>query len=427
MKSTLGTKIHSRSECAHAVWTHVTVDSGGMEVLMYCFDEHIDRKGTSDLKWNAASAKSMLGADMDADTIPMWIADMDFRCPPCITEVLTKRVSHGIFGYCVQKEDYFNALVWWQKQRSGWEIRPEWIVPAPGVVPAINVAIRAFTPPGGNVIIQPPVYDPFKETVEKTGRVVVNNPLILENGHYEMDFVGLERLASDQNTNLLILCSPHNPVGRVWTESELSRLCDICLRHQVRIISDEIHSDLIFDGYRHIPLGSLNEGIKNNCIVCTAPSKTFNVPGLKCSNIIIPNLDLRNSFTQMRNNMDLKINSTMAVEVLPAAYSTQGEVWLKDVLKYLQENVAMVGEFLKERIPGIRLIWPEGTFLVWLDCTGLNMEEQELMDRLNHKANLIMIAGSWFGKEGTCYLRFNIAHPRDVVREALLRMESVLG
>lgn len=392
---------------------------------MYDFDEQIDRTKTSDLKWNPAAVKGMLGADVGEDTIPMWIADMDFRCPPCITEALESRVKHGIFGYCAPTRLYYNAVAAWQKKRNGWDIDPGWIVTSPGVVPALNIAIREFTKKGEKVIIQPPVYDPFNKTIEQTGRIAVKNPLIWNGTRYEMNFEELECLASDADTHMIILCSPHNPVGRVWTEAELTRLCQICVSHHVLIVSDEIHSDLIFKGHKHIPVGMINEEAKLHSIVCTAPSKTFNVPGLKCSNIIIPNEELRNRFESARDAYGLKVNNTMAVEVIPAAYSQDGEDWLLEAIDYMEENRKAVDEFLKNKIPDIRMIPSEGTFLVWLDCTACGLGEKELLERLNHEAGLVLIPGSWFGKEGTNYVRFNIAHPRTVVLEALKRIEKM--
>lgn len=394
---------------------------------MYNFDEIIDRTKTNDLKWNSEITKAMIGCHLEDDTIPMWIADMDFKCPPCILERLKERLEQGILGYCSPRGKYYEAIMTWLKKRHDWEVKKEWIVTSPGIVPALNVAIRAFTNYGDKVLIQQPVYDPFKETIRKTGRIPVNNPLILhKNGTYEMDYKGLENLLSKEKIKLMILCSPHNPVGRVWKQEELQKLGEICKKYGVFIISDEIHSDMVYHQYKHIPICKVNETLEQCTMVCTAPSKTFNVAGLKCSNIIIPNIEYREKFVKTRDEMGLNINSTMAIEVVPAAYCKEGEIWLDEVIGYIEENVKMVQSFLKERLPMITMTKPEGTFLLWLDFSKVSEDENEILKLLNDKAKVAVVPGSWFGEEGRNYIRFNIAYPRSILEKALLNIEQAI-
>lgn len=392
--------------------------------MQYDFDREIDRKDTYDLKWNKDLLEARLGRQVADDFIPMWIADTDFACAPHIVEALKRRAEKEIFGYCGPTSEVYRAFDWWTETRYQWEVLPGQIIILPSVVAGINIAIRAFSKEGDGVIIQPPVYDPFSEIVRRTGRKVVSNSLKKVNGRYEMDFDLLERQAAEPDNRILILCSPHNPVGRVWTVEELRRLAGICIRNQVLIISDEIHSDIVFEGYTHHPLLSLSREYGRHVIHLTAPSKTFNIPGLKGSIAVITDTSLKKQFEEMQLAMSLDVRNTFGLEGITAAYSSESVPWLEAELAYLKGNIELVASFVKEHLPEIVTEQPEGTFLCWLDCTALGFTEEEMLRRINMDAGVVCVPGTWFGEGGENHLRLNVGCTRANLRNALQRIES---
>ena len=394
--------------------------------MKYDFDRVIDRKDTNDLKWRTQAVASYLKREVPEDMIPMWIADTDFACAPVILEALKKRTDQEILGYCGPGAAYYRAVCYWQRERFGWEVRPEWMTTVPTVVAAINVAIRAFSRKGEGVIIQQPVYDPFATIIRQTERVVVNNGILLKDGHYKMNLKELEELAKAPENTMMILCSPHNPVGRVWSEEELEEAAGICLRNGVMIVSDEIHSDIVFSGHRHYPLLSLKEEYAQSFIHLCSTGKTFNTAGLKISTAIIPNEELREKFRRTQVEMSLDIRNTFGLECVEAAYTPEGMEWLEEALAYMESNVDMVEEFVKTRMPGVSMVRPEGTFLCWLDMSGLGMGEEELYQRIIFGAGVICVQGSWFGEGGSGHLRLNVGCPAKVLMTALERIRGEL-
>lgn len=384
------------------------------------FDEIIDRKNTNSLKYDFAIERGR-----PEDILPLWVADMDFKVADEITDAITKVVSHGIYGYTDSKDDYFDALKNWYLTNYSWEIKKEWLVKTPGVVYAIATAIRAFTNPGDAIIIQQPVYYPFFKMIQLNDRVVVNSPLINHDGFYEMNFEEFEQKIIDNKVKVFILCSPHNPVGRVWTAEELTRIGEICLKHNVLVISDEIHSDFIYEGYKHTVFSSLSEEFKNNSIICTAPSKTFNLAGLQISNVFIANEDLRKRFIREKAKTGYDEVNTIGLTAAKAAYS-EGKAWLDGMRSYLKDNLDYVREFLNERLPMLKLVEPQGTYLIWIDFRGLGLTESEREDLIVNKAKLWLDTGSMFGVDGKGYERINIACPRSILKKALEQLEGAI-
>lgn len=395
--------------------------------MSYDFDREIDRVHTNDLKWRVGPIKGYLGIDVSEDVIPMWIADMDLACAPVVVDAVRQRAEKEIYGYCAPGETYYKAVRGWFLTRDNWTIEEDWITVVPSIVAGINIAIRAFTNPGDKVIIQQPVYDPFEEQIKLTGRVMANNQLVLRNHRYEMNLEELETLASDPDTKLMVLCSPHNPVGRVWTEKELQAVGEICLRHDVIVVSDEIHSDIVYSKSRHLPFLTVNPSFAKNAIVCTAPGKTFNISGLKMSNLLIPDPGLREQFVKQQKSMALTINNTFGVETMDAAYSPKGREWLEELLVYLEGNADMVEQYVDQHLPKVSMIRPEGTFVCWLDCSKAGMEDDVLIRRLAEEAKVVCVPGGWFGEAGNRHLRVNIGCTRKTLREALERMGKVLN
>ena len=388
------------------------------------FDRVYNRKITHDLKWQRAGVESYLGRAVREDMIPMWIADTDFGCMEEIVEAVKARASHGIYGYCAPGPDFYEAIVFWEKARFDWNIDKGWVTPLPSVVSGINIAIRAFSGEGDGVIIQTPVYDPFISIVKRTGRVPVSNQLKNTSGHYEMDYEGLEKLAADPNNNMLILCSPHNPVGRVWRKDELCRLADICLKYHVLIVTDEIHSDIVFGKQHHQPLLSIDKRYEQQFIHLSAPSKTFNVPGLKMSFALIPNPERKRAFDEMQLSMSLDIRNTFGVECIPVCYTARGAAWLDKLIPYLEDNVKLVLDFVESELPKVRMVPPEGTFLSWLDFTEYGITDEELLERINYGAGVICVPGEWFGAGGEHHLRLNIGCQRETLQKALWRIKE---
>ena len=384
------------------------------------FDTLVNRKNTDCIKYDCATE---FGVPEDA--LPMWVADMDFPAPVPVLDALRRKVDHGIFGYPAVKPDYGQAVTGWFARRFGWEARPEWMLRTPGVVFALSMAVRAYTRPGDAVLIQPPVYHPFFTVIENNRRRVVESPLILRDGRYEMDFDGLEQAVIQNNVRLMLLCSPHNPTGRVWTAAELRTLGDICLRHGVIVASDEIHCDFTFPGHPHTPFVKAAPDMAARSVVCTAPSKTFNLAGLQASNIFIPDADLRRRFSAELEACGLDGPNALGLEACKAAY-THGDAWLDALLVYLRGNVDYMKDFLERELPELRLIEPEGTYLAWVDFSALGLDPNALHDLVANRARLWLDDGRIFGRQGEPFQRFVLACPRLIVEEGLRRLKRAV-
>ncbi|MEQ1778904.1 MAG: pyridoxal phosphate-dependent aminotransferase [Nitrosomonas sp.] len=379
--------------------------SGGFD-----FDHEIDREGSHSVKYDGR--QGMFGK---SDVIPVWVADMDFATPPAVTRALAQRAAHPIYGYTLFPDSLYDSLIDWMLRRHGWTIQRDWIVMCPGVVPSLNAAVMAFTQPGESVIIQPPVYFPFFSAVTQTGRKLIPNPLQLENGRYTIDFDHLEQCA--KNARLLLLCSPHNPVGRVWNSDELERLLAIAAKHDVVVFSDEIHADLIYPGHLHHAIATLPQNT-GKIITAVAPSKTFNIPGLNLSTLIIPDQSIRNSIMQVFNNMHVSASNPFSITAFETAYR-EGEAWLDELLIYLRDTRDSVTAFLATYLPEIKIIQPEGTYLLWLDCRTLDMTDAQLKHFFIHEAGVGMSPGILFGNEGSGFMRLNIGAPRRTILSVL--------
>jgi cystathionine beta-lyase len=384
---------------------------------LYNFDEIIDRKNSGALKTDA-----LMERYGHSDLIPLWVADMDFRCGDFITEALKKRVEEGIFGYTMPSGEYYDSIINWVKARHGWEIRQEWFCYIPGIVKGIALAMMNFTRPGDKVIIQPPVYHPFRLVTQMQHRKVANNPLVEENGKYRMDLDGL-RKGIDKDCKLLILCNPHNPVGITWDRETLEEVAEICHENQVLVVSDEIHSDLGIFGNRHIPFATVSEKAKANSITFMAPSKTFNIAGIVSSYSIIPDARIRKSFYDFLHAGELDEGTIFAFTATRAAYGN-GLEWMQQMLHYIENNIRFVDEFLKENIPPARAILPQASFLLWLDCRELRLSQKDLNALFVEKAGLALNDGEMFGKEGTGFMRMNVGCPRAILEKALERLKK---
>ncbi|THE14166.1 pyridoxal phosphate-dependent aminotransferase [Bacillus timonensis] len=387
--------------------------------MKYNFDESINRLQTNSVKWD--EVENLFG---DKEILPMWVADMDFKSPQPVIDALKERADHGIYGYTTRPDSYYEATVGWMQRRHNWTIEKDWIIFTPGVVPALGIIVQNFTNPGDKIIIQQPVYYPFMSVIEKNGREIVNNPLRLENGRYYMDFEDLEKKI-DPSVKMIILSNPHNPVGRVWAKDELTRLGEICLKHNILVVSDEIHFDLVYEGNVHTPFASISEEFAGHSITCTAPSKTFNLAGLQTSNMIIPNQDLRERFTKALEDRFIGMTNTFGVTALIAAYE-KGEEWLDQLLVYLKGNLDFLNEYIKSNIPEVKVIEPDATYLVWLDCRELGMDAKKLEEVIQKQGKVAFDEGYIFGKEGEGFTRINIACPRALLEEGLKRFSQVL-
>ncbi|GGH30766.1 MalY/PatB family protein [Paenibacillus segetis] len=393
--------------------------------MKYDFDKIVARENTNSLKWDRTVLTNRLGFDAEG-ILPLWVADMDFRAPQPVIDALLKRVEHGIFGYSSPLDEYYDALIWWQKSRHDWDIKKEWVTMMPGIVPAFNFFIRALTDEGDRIIIQPPVYPPFRSTIETNNRIVANNPLKLVDGKYVMDYVQLEQLAKDPRTKMLILCSPHNPMGIVWSSEELRKLGEICNANNVIVIADEIHNDLILPGNSHVTYALLGEEFANNSIICTAPSKTFNLAGLQISNIIIPNQSLKEKVdTELKKSSIMEPNA-FGIVATTAAYTEEGADWLNQLLEYLDSNAEFIQTFVAENMPNVKYNKPQGTYLAWLDFRDTAIAE-ELETKISQEAKVLLNSGAMFGLEGKGHMRVNFACPRSILAEALERIAKLLG
>lgn len=395
--------------------------------MKYNFDTVPQREGTCSLKFDF---KEKYGKQ--PDILPMWVADMDFTSPPEVIAALKTRAEHGIFGYTMPDDAYFSSVTNWFARRFGYKVQPEWIVTAPGVVFAIAQAVRALTEKGDAVLIQKPVYYPFASIIQSSGRKMVNSPLVrrdCDDVHicaYEIDFEDFERKIVQENVKLFILCSPHNPVGRVWTQEELYRMGMICKAHGVKVIADEIHQDFVYPGSRHTVFADVDESFGAFTVLCTSPSKTFNLAGLQCANIIISNKILRDAFKKQMYASGYSQPNIAGLVTAHAAY-TQGEAWLEELLIYLRGNLDFVLEIFRSRLPRVKAVNPQGTYLLWADFSNYGFTAQELDTFLSERAGLWLDGGTMFGEEGAGFARFNIAAPRTVMETAVKKLCAAFG
>ena len=389
--------------------------------MKYNFDEIIDRSNTNSIKYDFAGRRGK-----PDDILPMWVADMDFRTPACVIEALVDSSNHGIFGYSESGHDYFETLQAWFYSYFGWEVRPEWLIKTPGVVHAICSAIRALTIKGDSVIVQQPVYYPFSESILGNSRKLVVNQLVYSENKYSIDFEDFETKIIENAVKMFILCSPHNPVGRIWTKSELIRLGDICYKHGVVVISDEIHADFIYPGSKHFVFANLKPEFSDITVTCTAPSKTFNLAGLQISNIFVSNRSIRQKIKREINSSGYSQLNIMGINACKAAYDN-GHEWLEALNIYLNENLNVLRDFTRQNLPQIKLVEPEGTYLIWLDFKSLGLSDAKLDNLIVHKARLWLDAGTMFGKGGEGFQRINIACPKSILEKALLQLEQAIN
>lgn len=384
------------------------------------FDQLIERRGTDCAKYDAYAEHGH-----NKDILPLWVADMDFRAPECVIEALHKAVDHGIFGYSIRSDRYFPALQKWFAAYFDWEIQESWLHHTPGVVFALSAAIRATTEKGDNVLVLPPVYYPFYRVIVDNDRKIVKSELIYENGRYTMNFADIEKKIVSSNVKAMIFCSPHNPVGRVWTVEELQTLGAICKKHNVAVISDEIHCDFAFPEFPHTPFAKACPDLADNTIVCTAASKTFNLAGLQASNIFIPGEQLRKRFKKELDIAAYHDVNRLGAVAATAAYEGGAE-WLASCKDYMRQNLNYVRNFLAARLPKIKLVEPEGTYLAWLDCSGLGLSKEALDDLIINKANLWLDTGSIFGECAEQFQRIVLACPRSIVEKAMEQLANAV-
>ena len=384
--------------------------------MKYNFDEIIPRRGTNSYKWDSAG---------DADVLPMWVADMDFRTAPPVVEALRKRVEHGIFGYVRVPDAYYAAVTNWFARRHDWQIEKEWIIYTTGVVPALSAVIKALTAPGDKVMVQTPVYNCFFSSIRNNGCGMITNPLIYRNGTYQIDFADLEQKAADPSVKVLLLCNPHNPAGRVWTKQELTRIGDICIRNNVWVVADEIHCELVFPGHTYIPFASISQEFLMHSVTCTSPSKAFNLAGLQIANIISADTDIRTKIDKAININEVCDVNPFGVEALMAAYN-DGEEWLEELKQYLFANYNYLRVYFEEYLPEFPVATLEGTYLVWADCSVLNQSSDETVKTLLEKEKLWVNEGSLYGEAGEGFIRINIACPRQQLIEGLNRLRRAL-
>ena len=386
--------------------------------MKFDFDTVVNRKNTNAIKYDLAKKRGK-----PEDAVSLWIADMDFPTAPCIQKAVAEKAAHGIWGYSRPDNRYYDALKKWYKERHNFEVQNEWVVNTPGVCFALATAVKAFTKEGESVLIQKPVYYPFFNIINSLQRKVVNSSLILKNNHYEIDFDDFERKIVQENVKMFILCSPHNPGGRVWTKQELQKISEICLAHNVLVVSDEIHSDITFGSNVHTVYGSLSEQALKNSIICTAPSKSFNLAGLQFSNIFIADEKLRKAFSEELDKTGYDEPSVFGIVAATAAYS-EGADWFDSVKSYIWENILFAKKYIEENASQIKVLVPEGTYLLWLDFSKTRLSDSEINDRVLNKAKVWLDRGSMFGKEGEKFQRINCATPRIILEDALKRICS---
>ncbi len=384
--------------------------------MKYNFDEIIDRKGTASVKYDVLD--DMFGAD---DIIPMWIADMDFKTPDFIMDAVRKRAEHEILGYGMRPKSYYDSIINWIQRKHQWNIKQEWIEFSPGIVPAINISILAYTQPKDKIVIQPPVYYPFFSAINDNDRELIENPLKLENGRYHIDFEDLENKLKD--AKMLIISNPHNPGGIVWTKDELQKMGELAIKHNVIVLSDEIHCDLVFKPHKYTPLASISEEIANNTVSFTAPTKTFNMAGLATSSAIIPNEELRLKYNKILETLHIGMGNVFGTAASEEAYN-KGDEWLEQLLDYVSENIKFSEEYINKNIPQIKYIHPEGTYLLWIDCSALNVPD--INKFMVEKARVGLNEGKIFGTGGEKFMRINLACPKSVVKTALERIKKAV-
>ena len=384
------------------------------------FDEIINRRGTDCLKYDFAVRRGM-----PEDVLPLWVADMDFKTTSYVEDAVIERTKHGIFGYSESGEEYFKAVAGWMRRHHNWEIHPEWLIKTPGVVFALAMAVKAFTEKGDSVLIQQPVYYPFSEVIRDNGRVVISNDLYLgEDNRYHIDLADFEKKIVKYHVKLFLLCSPHNPTGRVFTKEELTAMGDLCLKHGVKVVSDEIHNDFVFQG-EHTVFASVKKEYEEISVICTSPSKTFNLASMLISNIFVPNRELRQRFRHEVDAAGISQLSVLGLVAAKEAYA-QGDDWYEQMMSYVGENIRYVKEYVKENLPGVTVIDGEGTYLMWLDFRGTGLDPEELDRRIIYEAKLWLDSGKIFGHTGAGFQRINVAAPRAVLTECLERIRKVL-
>ncbi len=385
--------------------------------MKYDFDEIVNRRGTNSVKWDEAKEEGV---------IPMWVADMDFKAAPCILEALKKRVDHGVFGYTMVPDSYYESIISWFERRHQWHIERDWIIYTSGVVPAISAIIKALTEPGDKVLVQTPVYNCFFSSIRNNGCTIAENALVRKGNSYEIDFDDFERQAADEKTKVFLLCNPHNPAGRVWTPEELSRMNDICLRHGVKVIADEIHCELVMPGHVFTPFAAVSKACQDNCITTNSPTKSFNIAGLQIANIITNNAEDRQKIDRAININEVCDVNPFGVIALQAAYN-EGEDWIDQLNVYLWENYQALKTFFKDNLPQLEVIDLEGTYLVWVNVRATGMTGNELTDKLLKEGKVFVNRGTMYGKTtGADYIRINIAMPRSLMLEGLKRMKDVI-
>jgi len=391
---------------------------------LFDFDQIIDRSKSNSAKWDKKILENGFG---DPDLLPLWVADMDFKTTEPIINTLVQTAEYGIFGYSVIPPSFFDAVVSWFKRRYGWNIDKKWLCQTPGVIPALDVAVNAFCNVGDKVIVQNPIYYPFYPVIENNGCRILLNPLEFSGNQYTMDFEDLEKKVKDPRAKMIILCNPHNPIGRVWTRGELKHLGDICAKNDIVIVSDEIHCDLIFPGYKHTNIATLSKEFAQNTVTCTSVSKTFNLAGLKISNIVIPNDKLRQTFRNTQANHGVGSPNLFAVAAMETAYKDETcEKWLDALLQYLKGNLDFLKAYIKKNLPQINVIEPEGTYLIWLDFRELGLDAKELEKFMRGKAKVALDEGYTFGQGGEGFERINIACPRSTLELALNKIKEAI-
>lgn len=385
--------------------------------MRYDFDEIVNRRGTNSVKWDEVKEEGV---------IPMWVADMDFKAAPCILKALKKRIEHGVFGYTIVPDSYYESIISWFDRRHQWHIERDWIIYTSGVVPAISAIIKALTEPGDKVLVQTPVYNCFFSSIRNNGCTIAENALVRKGNSYEIDFDDFERQAADEKTKVFLLCNPHNPAGRVWKPEELSRMNDICLRHGVKVIADEIHCELVMPGHEFTPFAAISKACQDNCITANSPTKLFNIAGLQIANIISSKAEDHRKINRAININEVCDVNPFGVIALQAAYN-EGEDWIEQLNAYLWENYLTLKAFFRDDLPQLEVIDLEGTYLVWVNVRATGMTGDELTEKLLKEGKVFVNRGTMYGKAtGADYIRINIAMPRSLMLEGLERLKSVI-
>jgi len=392
------------------------------------FDQIIDRSNTGSMKWEPGVLKEKFGKGRER-LLPLWVADMDFKSPTVVRQAMEKRLAHQVYGYTIQDQDYNKALISWYQRRHQWDIKNNWVLTTPGIVPAVNYFIQRFSKPGDKVLIQTPVYYPFAQSIVTNGRRILENPLKIEEGRFLMDFEDLTNKVKDPRVKVAVLCSPHNPVGRVWTREELERFGNICIENNVLILADEIHCDLIMPGSKHISFQGISREFAMNSIAGVAASKTFNLAGLQQSSLIIPNDDLYNEFSIYLETLGIgpRGSGTLLGAIATQAAYNGAELWLEDLLLYLNENYIYLKTTLEDQLPGVKVHDLEGTYLAWADFRPLGFSSEKIIQILEEEAGVALDHGDWFGGDGAGFERFNIACPRSILKKAIESVTAAFG